>query len=69
MNNDYPGVQFPDSKRTPFGLGWEYKRRGLSITECPFITGSKEAIAFEEGFKVFHCNNPKTNVAMVRHLQ
>lgn len=43
-----------DNERSPFGLGWEYARRGKGEGDCPFLEGQeKEREVFLQGFGQF----------------
>lgn len=59
----YPGRILKDEERLPFGLGWEYARRGLELEDCPF--NDSRSIKFTEGFEQFRCSDRKTNKAML----
>lgn len=56
-----------DTERSPFGLGWEYARRGLDDLDCPFPLDSKESRQFSHGFASFKTSktaeydNPEIN--------
>lgn len=48
-----------DEERCPFGLGWEYKRRGRPLDDCPFKPGTRRYEEFVEGFQQFICTDHK----------
>jgi hypothetical protein len=48
-----------DAERSPFGLGWEYHRRGEEMGNCPF-DDLKSIRMFEKGFKQFRSTKPRT---------
>lgn len=56
-----------DTERSPFGLGWEYARRGRDLTDCPFPLDTKESRQFSHGFAAFipsktaEYDNPEIN--------
>ncbi len=59
-SDDYPGRQIKDSERSPFGLGWEHKRRGLK-PDPPYM----QYPAYMQGWGEFHCLDEKSNRAML----
>lgn len=40
-----------DKERSPFGLGWEHNRRGLSIDSNPFEEGTNAWRDFRAGWR------------------
>ena len=64
-HDDYPGRQIPDNKRSPRGLGWEYRRRDYARNRCPFGT-ERHRLEFFHGYDNFVCTNPDVNEAMLK---
>lgn len=62
--DDCPGRQIPDSRRSPRGLGWEYRRRKWSPSRCPF-TDPEDRAEFMYGYEHFVCSNPDVDEAML----
>lgn len=48
-----PNYTLKDSERSPFGLGWEHRRRGMSLEHNPFEVGSANHEKYMEGWKKF----------------
>lgn len=65
----YPGAFIADENRTPFGLGWEYRRRDWDSSKCPFPPESDESQAFLCGYKSFRCSDRKVDDAMLRDFR
>lgn len=42
-----------DSERSPFGLGWEMRRRNEAIDANPFAVASKEFAQFRDGWNQY----------------
>lgn len=42
-----------DVERSAFGLGWEYRRRSLMRSSCPFPPDSRQAEQFSRGWSAF----------------
>lgn len=59
-----PGRVIPDSERSAFGLGWEYRRRGLDQGRCPLL-GAVLRKAFSDGHNAFVSSGTETNNAML----
>lgn len=66
-SDELPGVMVKDEERTPFGLGWEFRRRGLKPKNCPF-KDQESVRKFNEGYQKFICSDYQVNKAMLRGL-
>ncbi len=63
----YPGRYLKDEDRSAYGLGWEYRRRGLPADDCPF-KDEKRINEFMAGYRVFQCSDDKCTKAMLQDL-
>lgn len=49
-------VWLKDNERCYFGLGWEYRRKGIPLDDCPFPMNSYAREQFVNGWKTFVCS-------------
>jgi len=67
MDEGYPGRTIKDQDRSPFGLGWEYRRRGWTQDRCPLPPGDRRE-DFRHGHEAFRCSDRRANQAMLRGI-
>jgi hypothetical protein len=53
MGRNDPVYYIPDKDRHPFGLGWEFHRRGKTVNDNPFPVDSQKWNDFRQGWEEF----------------